>query len=73
LALHKHEHIRNTTDHFIRKDDVFNMMNHDVFDIAFFDGRARTAFMILDRRTFVVAVNLPRPARAALSDHERPA
>ena len=53
-------------------DKLHRLIDHQIFQPLFADGLFLAAFMLLGRSTFIVAVNFARPARAALSKHQRP-
>ena len=51
---------------------LHGLIDHQIFQPLFTDGLFLAAFMLLCGGTFIVAVDLSRPARAAFAKHQRP-
>ena len=54
-------------------DKLHGLIDHQIFQPLFTDGLFLASFMLLCGGTFIVAVDFSRPARAALSKHQRTA
>ena len=54
-------------------DKLHGLIDHQIFQPLFADGFLLTALLLFGSRTFIIAVDFSRPARAALTKHQRPA
>ena len=53
-------------------DKLHGLVDHQIFQPLFADGLFLAALVLFGSSTFIVAVDFTRPARAALSKHQRP-
>ena len=53
-------------------DKLHGLVHHQIFQPLFADGLFLAALVLFGSGTFIVAVDFARPARAALSKHQRP-
>ena len=53
-------------------DKLHGLVDHQIFQPLFADGLFLAALVLFGSGTFIVAVDFARPARAALSKHQRP-
>ena len=54
-------------------DKLHGLVDHQIFQPLFADGLFLAALVLFGGGAFIIAVNFARPARAALSKHQRPA
>ena len=53
-------------------DKLHGLVDHQIFQPLFADGLFLAALVLFGSSTFIIAVDFARPARAALSKHQRP-
>ena len=53
-------------------DKLHGLVDHQIFQPLFADGFLFAALVLFGSSTFIIAVDFARPARAALSKHQRP-
>lgn len=53
-------------------DKLHGLIDHQIFQPLFTDGLFLAALVLFGSSTFIIAVDFARPARAALSKHQRP-
>ena len=53
-------------------DKLHGLVHHQIFQPLFADGLFLAALVLFGSSTFIIAVDFARPARAALSKHQRP-
>jgi hypothetical protein len=54
-------------------DKLHGLVDHQIFQPLFADGLFLAALVLFGGGAFIIAVNFARPARAALTKHQRPA
>jgi len=54
-------------------DKLHGLIDHQIFQPLFADGLFLAALVLFGGGAFIIAVNFARPARAALTKHQRPA